>query len=399
MRDIERLIDNVLIEAFSIVQNLFLEAELSLEIVARFVKTPSAHKLIVERYCTDGVNDFEDEYYRSRVYDCMRLVKQVWSYLSVRKTYSSLFVLSKSLASVRFVNKIVSRRQKDLEEHETLRWYVRGLVLSDGAVTENCRLLYFHSSRPEILAIALSFTTQGSLLLTMFRKYKITGKVRPYIEVVCDDLFKVGKWIRNSSLEQPHTEQELSAFVAGLLDGDGSIDPVNRKVRLSVRPEPRNQISKFKSKIILEILKEKGLIDENSLNRKSLLKYDYINLRISDPYTYKILKNCINYMKVSSKRYKLERIMITNINIEQKSIKIRSLASEFGLSIKCRTKKYGHRTYRQPFIRGPTHVIQELAKKLTENSIEFYGPHRVDNYRSEISLPQSLSKYLCGDSI
>ena len=384
-----------LAEAHSIVSNLFALSYTALNIVAlQFTRTPIVED-IVRRY------EKSDATYRDAllIEDVMRTVRHVWTHLACSKVFSKIFEISKKSDTTLTIRRtVLTEGYNQHSNSDKLRWYVRGLFLSDGYIRYCERIIIFHSSRPEILSVALCLSNKSTAILSMFRKYRFSDTIRPYIEIKIKDNYNVRSWFyENDNIELPENEEQLAALIAGLIDGDGSVDSSCGKVRISIRPDSKNVVSRKKASVIMRILLAFKLVKESSLNTKTLLKYNYITIPISDKDVRRVLRKSLKYSLVQRKREELYKILVKYISDEEQAEIINEITRANNLKVRCRNKRYKDKIYKNPYIRGPKDKIKSISKQLLTHGIKFYGPHTVDEYRSEITLPQRLSKYLCED--
>ncbi len=386
-----------LVESCNIVCNLLALSSTILDIVSNKFSKTSLEDVIISRYESTTKEKALSHYGEFIVSDIMKTIRHMWVVLACTKIYSRKFIVSKKSATALMIRKISSLGNHLRNDEDTaLRWYIRGLFLSDGAVRRDEKAILFHSSRPEIPAIALCLADRATVTLTMYRRYKITGIARPYLEIKIPDIYGVREWFYNKIPEMPENKNQLAALIAGLLDGDGSVDATQSKVRISARPNPSSNISRRKVSIVIKILSEFSLARRDFMYTRTFQTYDYITLPLSDYNVREILKESLNYMLVKHKRTALAKILSKHITIAEQASMIKRLLNNSNiLRIRCRTKRYGNRLYKCPYIRGPLHTVKELSKKLLEVGIRFYGPYKVDKYRGEITLPQSFSDYLC----
>ncbi len=384
-----------LVESYNIVRNLFMLSIIALDFVSNKCSRKSLENLIVSRYEKVAELDQQHQRNRSVIGDIMRIVRRTWVTLACTRIRSNRLVITEKSTTTLLVRNtyLLCDRNRGVSS-SALCWYIRGLFLSDGAVSKGEKAILFHSSQPEILAIALCLADRASVALTMYRHYRVTGAVRPYLEVKIPDVYGVRDWFYDRVPEMPEDEHDLAALMAGLLDGDGSVDAARSKVRLSARLNPSSDTTRRKVSIIIKILLKFNLVKSNFIYTKTFQKYDYITLPLSNRNVLKILKKSLDYMLVKYKRDSLIKVLSKHTAIIDQVSIIKGLLSN-PLRIRCRTRRYGDKLYKYPYIRGPRHIIEKLSKKLLENEIKFYGPYRVDEYRSEIALPQRFSKYLC----
>lgn len=331
--------------------------------------------------------------------DVFRISKVLWvrkasRLISELKTYDNYVKVVPSLLSIYLVNEYITSNNLI----SRLRWYLYGILLSDGSVVarKSPDVIRIHTTDPALLGIALMFSPKCTIIQTMIRRYKrLHDRFRIYFLADMYELSEIVEMYHNE--EEPSSEDEYAQFLAGLIDGDGNVEPQYSKVRISMRANPRSSSTKEKNSRTLRILLNGAIIDEKSLKNSTFLRHDYISIRLTNDRIIRILRKSLSYVLIPHKRRGLM------ILLKRRSINdtITNIIKEFiknnCLEIKCRRKRTTKYVYKVAYVRSKNKdILLKLKDELIrEFHIEVRGPYRVDNTRYEIVFPERLSRYIC----
>jgi len=119
-------------------------------------------------------------------------------------------------------------------------WYRIGLALSDGSILGESRIIFSTTRAPDINTIVRGFRNTR-IYIARYMVSSVTGKIMPMVNIVVNDgpvllhikpikygyasIASVVDILRNSS-------EALAGFIAGVIEGDGSLD--NDNIRISI---------------------------------------------------------------------------------------------------------------------------------------------------------------------
>ncbi len=333
--------------------------------------------------------------------DIFRMIKVLWvkkvcQLVNCSEVYKHYVKVIPNMLSIYLINKYTTLSNLI----HKLRWYLYGILLSDGSLVarRNSNIIRIHTTDPSLLGVSLMFSSRCMIMSTMIRKFKREkDRFRIYFLADMYGLSEILNMYYHN--EEPSSDEEYAQFLAGLIDGDGNIEPEYGKVRISIRINPKSTSTEEKNRKTLKILLNGAIIDENSLTSSTLLKYDYISIRLKNERTIKILNRCLKYLLIPHKREGLAILLRKRMTDNDIIHRVQELVERYNLTIRCRRKRVMKYIYKIAYIRSRDKALLEMVKNelACKFQVNTRGPYKVDDNRYEIVFPERISRYICGD--
>ena len=206
------------------------------------------------------------------------------------------------------------------------KWYIRGFYIGDGTfcLGNSPDYVRFESTKTINIAIGLVFLRQGRIYLDTL-KLLATGDVNIKLVLYSQDTLGLIDWKRrilkflenndydNLSKLLPDRENKLhiSAFLAGLLDSDGYIDPTSRKIAISASITSSNRVTQYKAKFIIYLIKYFDLATTNNIEElTSVRKHCKIPISLKKLREKRIITLLPNYMLNPERREKVLKLVV-----------------------------------------------------------------------------------------
>ena len=267
-----------------------------------------------------------------------------------------------------------------LREHKPL-WYRIGFSLSDGSLLNNSKIIFSTTNPHTLNAIVYGFN-DIRLYIARYIVSTVTGKLMPVINIIVNDV-ETAMWVYKVKTNKDtikyvannlkSNNEKLAEFLAGVIEGDGTIDRDNVRISIS-KTDPLY-------KILTEIFGNAVKFD----SKRYMLRISTSKLK-----NLGVLNAILNLLASPLKRGKLETILrkrrrayIPPISLPEERIsEILAKPSITEKTLLQQFKFRSHGKYRYAYISVRKEKINNILKEVSEVLLKISNNIGVDLSKS-----------------